>query len=107
MGTEQSSALSAKMGSSKRVAISKSGIKNWVSGDAKCLIRPIAKKFSFLGKPATQWIEKQLFRLEKRFNHWFSKHHARSQANPQKGQSDLSTYPTSITQQMNHSYVRR
>lgn len=50
----------------------------------KVLIRPIAKKFAFLGKAATKWIEKQLFRLEKRFNHWFSTRHAEFLATSQR-----------------------
>ncbi|WP_299486995.1 glycosyltransferase [Acaryochloris sp. IP29b_bin.137] len=50
----------------------------------KVLIRPIAKKFAFLGKPATKWIEKQLFNLEKRFNRWFSKRHAKRLAVAQR-----------------------
>lgn len=73
----------------------------------KVLIRPIAKKFAFLGKSATKWIEKQLFQLEKRFNHWFSNRHVRSEVTLQNIQSGWSTHPTSITQQMNHSYVKR
>lgn len=72
----------------------------------KVLIRPIAKKFTFLGRSATKWIEKQLFRLEKRFNRWFSNHHASSEVTPQNLQSSLGTQPTSMAPQMNHSYVK-
>ncbi|ABW31310.1 glycosyltransferase family 2 protein [Acaryochloris marina] len=50
----------------------------------KVLIRPIAKKFAFLGKHVTRWIEQQLFNLEKRFNRWFSKRHANRLANAQR-----------------------
>lgn len=50
----------------------------------KVLIRPIARKFAFLGKPATQWIESQLFHLEKRFNCWFFKRYAKSLADAQQ-----------------------
>lgn len=50
----------------------------------KVLIRPIARKFAFLGKPATQWIELQLFHLEKRFNCWFFKRYAKSLADAQQ-----------------------
>ncbi|MEM9905816.1 MAG: glycosyltransferase [Cyanobacteria bacterium P01_D01_bin.44] len=41
----------------------------------KEIIKPIAARFSFLGKPATKWLEKQLFKLEKILNRNFSARH--------------------------------
>ncbi|MBE7383560.1 MAG: glycosyltransferase [Leptolyngbya sp. SIO1E4] len=43
----------------------------------KEMIKPIAARFSFLGKPATKWIEKRLFQLEKVFNRYVSARHRR------------------------------
>ncbi|NJK40195.1 MAG: glycosyltransferase [Acaryochloridaceae cyanobacterium SU_2_1] len=42
----------------------------------KELIKPIAKRFAFLGKPAKKWIEDQLFQLEKRLNYRLTDRHA-------------------------------
>ncbi|MGF1601787.1 MAG: glycosyltransferase family 2 protein [Thermosynechococcaceae cyanobacterium] len=42
----------------------------------KELIKPIAKRFAFLGKPAKKWIEDQLFQLEKRLNRMLTDRHA-------------------------------
>ncbi|MEO0457307.1 MAG: glycosyltransferase [Cyanobacteria bacterium P01_A01_bin.114] len=41
----------------------------------KEIIKPIAAPFSFLGKPFTKWLENQLFKIEKRFNHTLSQRH--------------------------------
>ncbi len=73
----------------------------------KALIRPIANKFAFLGKPVTQWIEKQLFQLEKRINHRLTDHHAKWSDTPIEVQSDLGPRPTSTAPQMNPSYAKR
>lgn len=44
----------------------------------KEIIKPIAARFAFLGKPATKWIENRLFQLEKEFNRYLSNRHRRS-----------------------------
>ena len=43
----------------------------------KVMIKPIAARFSFLGKPTRKWIEKQLFRVEKVINSHVSARHRR------------------------------
>ena len=43
----------------------------------KEIIKPIAARFSFLGKPATKWIETQLFKVEKILNRSISKRYRR------------------------------
>lgn len=43
----------------------------------KEIIKPIAAWFSYLGKPATKWLEKQLFKLEKVLNSHISARHQR------------------------------
>ncbi len=54
----------------------------------KELIKPIAKRFAFLGKPAQKWLEHQLFQLEKQLNRWLTHRHGRAIA-----QSGLHTPP--------------
>ncbi|MEO0988394.1 MAG: glycosyltransferase [Cyanobacteria bacterium J06639_14] len=46
----------------------------------KEIIKPIAARFGFLGKPTTQWIEKRLVQLEKILNRYISGRHRRVMA---------------------------
>lgn len=41
------------------------------------LLTPISMVFKPLGKPARKWVKKQLVRLEKPFNAWWTRRHAR------------------------------
>ena len=70
----------------------------------KVIIKPIAERFSFLGKPATKWIEKRLFQLEKVYNRYVSGRHRRLTAST-SGASDTMrpvlperVYPTVASQ---------
>ena len=44
----------------------------------KELIKPIAKRFAFLGKPVQKSLEHHLFQLEKQLNRWITQRHARA-----------------------------
>lgn len=50
----------------------------------KELIKPIAKRFRFLGQPRKKWIENQLFQLEKRLNRILTHRHTQVLAQSDK-----------------------
>jgi GT2 family glycosyltransferase len=52
----------------------------------QALIKPIAKRFKFLGQPTKKWIETQLFQLEKRLNRMITNRYAQvtMAAHPEK-----------------------
>ena len=56
----------------------------------QALIKPIAARFGFLGKPAKKWIETQLFKVEKQLNRFLSHRHAQGMARSERQSQQVS-----------------